>query len=126
LTARPVISIVDDDDSVRAGLNNLIRSLGYAPFTFASAEAFLQSAELHDTWCVIADVRMPAMSGVELQSHLRGRGNRVPFIFITAVPDENARRQALSEGALCFLTKPFNEHTLIGYLDSAIERHRNG
>jgi FixJ family two-component response regulator len=57
---------------------------------------------------------------------LRGRGNRVPFIFITAVPDENARRQALSEGALCFLTKPFDEDTLIGCLDSAIERHRNG
>ncbi|HXN66990.1 MAG TPA: response regulator [Bradyrhizobium sp.] len=126
MIASPVIAIVDDDDSVRAGLNNLIRSLGYTPFTFASAEAFLRSAQLHDSWCVIADVRMPAMSGVELQSHLRGQGNRVPFIFITAVPDESARRRALSEGALCFLTKPFDEGTLIGCLDNAIERHRNG
>ena len=126
MTEVPVISIIDDDESMRAGLNNLVRSLEYAPCTFASAEDFLESVELHNTWCVIADVRMPAMSGVELQTHLRSQGYRVPFIFITAVPEESSRRQALSDGAICFLTKPFDEDTLIGCLNAAIERRRNG
>ena len=126
LNAIPVISIIDDDESIRAGLNNLVRSLGYAVHAFASAEAFLRSAQLHSTSCVIADVRMPEMSGVELQSHLRGQGNQVPFIFITAVPEESIRRQALSEGAICFMAKPFDESTLITCLDTAVEQHRGG
>jgi FixJ family two-component response regulator len=126
LTTIPVISIIDDDASIRAGLNNLVRSLGYIVSAFASAEAFLQSAQLHNTWCVIADVRMPAMSGVQLQSDLRRQGYRVPFIFITAVPDEDIRRQALNDGAICFLTKPFDEDILIDCLNSAIERHSDG
>jgi FixJ family two-component response regulator len=126
LAAVPVISIIDDDASIRAGLNNLVRSLGYVVFTSASAEAFLQSAQLHSTWCVVADVRMPGMSGVHMQSHLRQHGYRVPFIIITAVPDESSRRQALNDGAICFLTKPFDEDTLIDCLNSAIEQHRSG
>ena len=126
MSAIPVISIIDDDESIRAGLNNLVRSLGYAVYAFASAEAFLQSAQLHNTSCVIADVRMPEMSGVELQSHLRRQGNRVPFIFITAVPEESSRRQALREGAICFMTKPFDEGRLISCLDTAVEQHRSG
>jgi len=125
LTTIPVISIIDDDASIRAGLNNLVRSLGYIVSAFASAEAFLQSAQRHNTWCVIADVRMPAMSGVELQSDLRRQGYRVPFIFITAVPDEDVRRQALNDGAICFLTKPFDEDILIDCLDSAVQRYRD-
>jgi FixJ family two-component response regulator len=124
LTTIPVISVIDDDASIRAGLNNLVRSLGYTVSAFASAEAFLQSAQLHNTSCVIADVRMPAMSGVQLQSDLRRQGYRVPFIFITAVPDENVRRQALNDGAICFLTKPFDEDILIDCLDSAVQRYR--
>jgi FixJ family two-component response regulator len=125
LTVAPVISIIDDDASIRAGLNNLVRSLGYIVSTFASAAAFLQSAQLHETCCVIADVRMPAMSGVELQSHLRSQGYKVPFIFITAVPDETTRRQALNDGAICFLTKPFDEGTLIECLNTALDQHRS-
>jgi FixJ family two-component response regulator len=124
LTTIPVISIIDDDASIRAGLNNLVRSLGYIVSAFASAEAFLQSAQLHNSWCVIADVRMPAISGVQLQSDLRRQGYRVPFIFITAVPDEDVRRQALNDGAICFLTKPFDEDILINCLDSAVQRYR--
>ena len=122
----PVISIIDDDVSIRVGLDNLVRSLGYFVRTFASAEDFLRSSQLHDTWCVIADVRMPAMSGVQMQSHLREHGYGVPFIFITALPDEDNRRQALSDGALCFLTKPFDEEVLIGCLDLAIAQHGRG
>ena len=121
-----MISIIDDDESIRAGLNNLVKSYGYIAHTFASADAFLQSAQLHNSWCVIADVRMPVMSGVQLQSHLRSQGYQVPFIFITAIPDESSRRQAFKDGAICFLTKPFDESNLIGCLDAARERHRSG
>lgn len=124
LTAVPEISIIDDDASIRAGLDNLVRSLGYVVSTFASAEAFLQSTQLHNTSCVIADVRMPAMSGVQMQSLLRNQGYQVPFIIITAAPDESTRRQALDDGALCFLTKPFDEENLINCLNRAVEHHR--
>lgn len=121
-----MISIVDDDASMRAGLDNLVRSLGYIACTFDSAEAFLQSVELHNTWCIVADVRMPGMSGVQMQSHLRKLAYRIPFIFITAAPEETARRRALDDGAICFLTKPFDDETLIECLDTAIEQHRRG
>ena len=125
MTTAPVISIIDDDASMRAGLNNLVKSLGYAACAFASAEAFLKSVHLRETWCVIADVRMPAMSGVELQSYLRRQGCGVPFIFVTAVLEESVRKHALDDGAICFLTKPFDEDVLIGCLDRAL-RGRGG
>jgi FixJ family two-component response regulator len=126
LTTAPIISVIDDDASVRAALNNLLKSLGYVVHLFPSAGAFLQSAQLNNSWCVIADVRMPAMSGVELQSRLRAEGNRVPFVFITAVPEESARARALEDGAICFLTKPFDEETLIACLGKALAWHLGG
>jgi FixJ family two-component response regulator len=126
LTTVPIISVIDDDASIRVAINNLLRSLGYIVHVFASAEAFLRSAQLNDSWCVIADVRMPTMSGIELQSRLRSDGNRVPFVFITAVPDENVRARALDDGAICFLTKPFDEENLIRCLDTAVQRHGHG
>ena len=116
----PVISIVDDDGSVRAATYNLVRSLGYVVHTFASAGEFLRSPHLNDTSCVIADVRMPAMSGLELQAHLLAEGYRLPFIFITAFSAENVRTQALKAGASCFLTKPFTGDALSGCLDAAL------
>jgi FixJ family two-component response regulator len=119
-----VISIVDDDASVRTATQNLVRSLGYTAHIFASAEAFLQSAQLEETWCVIADVQMPGMSGVELQFHLRARGYRVPFIFVSAFPEENVRERALRGGAICFLAKPFDGCVLIKHLQTALEQHR--
>lgn len=125
MTTVPVISIIDDDASVRLATNNLVRSLGYTGHTFASAEEFLLSAELNDTSCIIADVQMPEMTGVELQSLLRSRGSYVPFIFITAFPEESIRAQVLRAGATCFLTKPFDGRTLIKYLDAALETSRS-
>lgn len=122
MTAVPVISVIDDDASVRGALNNLLRSLGYIVHVFPSAKAFLQSLQLTNSWCVIADVRMPEMSGVELQSRLRAQGNQLPFIFVTAVPDESVRARALGDGAICFLTKPFDEDVLIRCLDAVIDR----
>jgi FixJ family two-component response regulator len=120
--AIPVISIIDDDPSVRAATYNLVRSLGYIVHTFASAEAFLQSPLLTKTSCVIVDVRMPAMSGLEMQTHLRAQGYGVPFIFITALPDAGVRARAFEGGASGFLTKPFDEDALIGCIDTALGR----
>ena len=122
----PVISIIDDDASVRAATDNLLRSLGYTVHTFASAEEFLQSAHFNGTSCVIADVQMPAMSGVDLQERLLTQGHRVPFIFITAFPEETIRARARNAGAICFLTKPFDRLTLIKCLDTALKRHGGG
>jgi FixJ family two-component response regulator len=126
LSNLPVISIVDDDRSVRAATYNLVRSLGYTVHTFASAEELLRSPHLKDTSCVIADVQMPAMSGVELQAHLLAKGRRVPFIFITAFAVESARARALKAGATWFLTKPFGGEALVKCLDAALEGHGEG
>jgi FixJ family two-component response regulator len=122
----PVISIVDDDASVRVATDNLLRSLGYRAHTFASAEEFLRSAHFNDTSCVIADVQMPAVSGVELQALMLAQGHRVPFIFITAFPEETVRERAMKAGAICFLTKPFDRLTLIKCLDTALKRQSGG
>ena len=120
---QPVICIIDDDESVRLAMGNLLRSLGYIVHTFESAEEFLQSSILNDASCVIADVQMPAMSGAELRAHLLAQGNRLPFIFITAFPDETVRSRALESGAVCFLIKPFDRVTLVRCLESALKGH---
>jgi len=118
-----MISIVDDDESVREATKGLVRSLGYNAATFASAEEFLSSDRVHDTSCVIADVQMPAMSGLDLQAHLLAEGYRVPFIFITAFSIDSARARALKAGATCFLAKPFAGEALIKCLDTALQGH---
>jgi FixJ family two-component response regulator len=122
LSTPSVISVVDDDASVRAATNNLLRSRGYVVHTFASAEEFLHSPHLNDTSCVIADVQMAAMNGLELLANLRAQGFAAPFIFITAFPDEGVRARAMKAGAICFLAKPFAAPSLIKCLDSALER----
>jgi FixJ family two-component response regulator len=118
-----VIAVIDDDASVRAGTENLLSSLGYTVRTFASAEEFLQSGLRYHTSCVIADVRMPGISGIELQTLLLAQGHHVPFIFVTAFSEEAVRAQALSAGAICFLTKPFDRLTLVRCLNTALETH---
>ena len=122
----PVISIVDDDASIRVATDNLLRSLGYTVHTFASAEEFLRSSHFNDTSCVIADVQMPSMSGVELQALLLAQGHLVPFIFITAFPEETIRKRAMKAGAICFLTKPFDRLSLIKCLDTALQGRDGG
>jgi FixJ family two-component response regulator len=121
-----VISVIDDDASVRAATDNLLGSHGYPVQTFASAEEFLQSARLDDSSCVIADVQMPAMSGLDLLMHMRSLGYKAPFIFITAFPDESVRARALKAGASCFLAKPFAGPALINCVEIALNRHRGG
>ena len=122
----PVISIIDDDASVRAATNNLLSSRGYIVHTFASAGDFLQSDRLQDSSCVVADVQMPAMSGLDLLTHMRIQGNKTPFIFITAFPDESVRARALKAGAIGFLAKPFAGPRLIDCIETALNRHRGG
>ena len=124
MSTASIISVIDDDASVRAATNNLLSSHGYLVDVFASAEEFLQSANLNDLACVVADVQMAAMSGLDLLMHMRTRGYKAPFIFITAFPDESVRARALKAGAIGFLAKPFAGPTLINCLDTALEGHR--
>ena len=119
-----MISIVDDDRSLREATKGLVRSFGYGADAFASAEEFLQSDRLNDTSCLILDVNMPGLSGIELQRQLIARGNRMPIIFITAVPEESTRDKALKAGAIGFLSKPFREEWLIDHLDVALKRDK--
>jgi FixJ family two-component response regulator len=116
----PLISVIDDDASIRPAIDSLLRSRGYSVYTFASAVEFLQSLQLDETSCVITDVRMPHMSGVELQTLLRSRARRMPFIFITAFPETSARARALRDGAVCFLSKPVDAPTLIRSVEAAL------
>ena len=117
----PMISIVDDDAAVREATKGLVRSLGYSVSTFASAEEFLQSERVHDTSCLITDLHMPGLSGIELQDRLIAGGHRMPIIFITAFPDEGVRTRAMKAGAVCFMSKPYSDDHLIGCLDRALK-----
>jgi FixJ family two-component response regulator len=122
LPPAPVVSIVDNDKSVRVATTKLLRLAGFAAHSFASAEAFLQSPRVLDTSCLITDVRMPGMSGVELQGQLIAEGRHMPVIFITAYPEENSRATALAAGAVGFLSKPFDGYTLIDCLRQALRQ----
>ncbi len=115
-----VISVIDDDTSFRRATARLIHSLGHAVASFASAEEFLQSGRLDETSCLVSDVQMPGMSGVELQSRLRQEGRRLPIIFITAYPESCSRNEALASGAVGFLNKPFHDDELISCIDQAL------
>jgi FixJ family two-component response regulator len=107
-----VISIIDDDESIRNGTLRLVRSLGFIGHAFPSAHAFLNSGQLIETSCLISDIHMPEMSGIQLQDALRAGGHNIPIIFITAFPDDKIRAQALAQGAICFLGKPFEGEAL--------------
>ena len=117
----PLISIVDDDDALRNSLDDLIRSIGFRTQGFPSAEAFLNSHQVHDTACLILDVRMPGMNGLDLQRQMVAANRRIPIIFITSHADDNARARALEDGALAFLYKPFREEELLNAIDAALK-----
>jgi FixJ family two-component response regulator len=120
----PMISSVDDDALVRDGIGDLVKSLGYGVLTFASAEEFLKSGHVHETACVITDLQMPGLKGLDLQSHLLEAQYATPVIFVTAFPTNKARTQALRAGAVAFLSKPFEEDSLIGSIETAVELDR--
>ena len=117
----PLISVVDDDDSVRESLDGLFRSVGFIAKVFASAEEFLNSDHLRTTDCLILDVRMPGMNGIELHRHLIANHYEMPVIFITAHgSDGEVRARALKNGALAYLDKPLSEDALLKAVDEAL------
>lgn len=123
----PLISIVDDNEAFRTAIIGLVRSIGHETRGFKSAEEFLQSPELRETSCVISDVQMPGMSGLELQSKLDAQNIGIPIIFISANPDARVQESALRAGAVCFLKKlPFHEQDLINCLGKALRQKRRG
>jgi FixJ family two-component response regulator len=122
----PMISIVDDDDSVRESLQRLMRSVGFAVNVFASAEEFLDSDQLRYTHCLILDVRLPGMDGLELQRHLAASHSEIPIIFITSYEDDEARARALNTGAVDYFLKPFDDEDLLNAIDVALKSNRFG
>ena len=115
-----LISVIDDDESVRRTTTLLIESFGFRATAFASAKSFLESGQVHETSCLILDVRMPDMSGLELQSELAAAGYGVPVIFITAYDDKDSRGRAMQAGAVAFLDKPFSDEKLLQTVRSAL------
>ena len=115
-----LVAIVDDDDLMRSALHGLLKSVGLPAQTFASSEEFLKSGQQHQTACLIADIRMPGMSGLELQAKLNADRCRIPTIFITAHGDEKMRMQALRAGAVEFMSKPFDDEALLESVRAAL------
>ena len=116
-----VVALVDDDESIRCALQGLMKVAGYRTMAFASAEDFLNSGERQRIGCLIADIRLPGMSGLDLQSKLNTDHHKIPIIFITAHGDERMRMQALRAGALEFLTKPFDDTALLEQVRAAFD-----
>lgn len=116
-----LVAIVDDDDLMRGALQGMLKSVGLLSQAFASAEEFLTSGQQHETSCLITDIRMPGMSGLELQAKLNAEHCRIPTIFITAHGDEKSRMQALREGAVECLAKPFDDEALLESVRAALE-----
>ena len=116
-----LVSVIDDDESLRRALERLIRSFGFPVAVFPSAHEFLLSDRVQDTACLILDMQMPRMNGLQLQSHLTQAGYRIPIIFITAYPDERVRARALQAGAADFLQKPFSDDVLLNGIRGALK-----
>src|SRR4051794_20482639 len=108
-----MIAIVDDDGAVRGALGRLVEASGYSASLFASADQLLRSEQVDEASCIITDLQMPGLSGLDLQDRLLAQGHRIPIIFLTAFPEERARRRALKAGATAFLRKPCGRDELI-------------
>jgi FixJ family two-component response regulator len=117
----PTIAVIDDDESVRRATGNLVKSLGLCVIAFASAEEFLESPRFDDVSCIISDIQMPGMNGLELQQHLALAAPERPLIFITAFLEERLRRQAMEAGAIGFFSKPFEAQRLIECITRALD-----
>jgi FixJ family two-component response regulator len=121
LKHKPHIAVVDDDQSVREALENLISSVGFEVKLFASAEAFLDSDAPLQSDCAVVDLRLPGISGLELQRRLAADGQSIPVVIITAQGDDQTRAEAVAAGAISFLKKPFKEEVLLAAIDSALK-----
>jgi len=119
-----LISVVDDDESVRRTTKLLVESFGYRAAVFESAESFLKSGQLNETSCLVVDVQMPGMNGLQLHSHLATEGWSIPIIFISAYGNKQSRRKAMQAGAVAFLEKPFNDEPLLETIRSALQQDK--
>jgi FixJ family two-component response regulator len=117
----PVIAIVDDDPSAREGTMDLLNSMGFVTETFKAAEEFLASEQLQRASCLVADVQMPGMTGIELHRRLIASGKNIPTILITAFPDERDRLRAMQSGVICYLIKPYHDEVLLSCIHSALD-----
>ena len=117
---RPLLSVVDDDETLRESLPDLLREFGFAARAFSSGHEFLSSDHVDETRCLILDVAMPGMSGLDLQEELKRRGQAIPIIFITGQEDEDTRKRALQQGAVKFLYKPFSDTALLDAVNTAL------
>ena len=118
---KPLIAIVDDDESMRETMKDLLDSAGFSAVTFTSAESFLKSKRARTVSCLITDMRMPGMTGLELHRQLVASGTSIPTVLITAYPEEHTREQALEEKVICYLAKPFPADELLACIRSAIQ-----
>jgi FixJ family two-component response regulator len=125
LSQPEIISIVDDDPSARIATERLVRSLGWRACAFASSEEFLRSPQVTQASCLVSDVQMPGVDGLELQRRLGSLGYLIPVIFMSALPQDVIRERAMAAGAVCFLTKPFDAATLSDSINVALARHRS-
>ena len=121
MSKAPLIAIVEDDDFFRESMRRLMRSLGYTVEAFPSAADFLASGRLGETACLIADIQMPGMTGLELYARLIEVGNKIPTLLVTAYPDEARRARALKDGIVCYLLKPFDDNDLVDCVRKAVE-----
>ena len=118
-----IVSVVDDNESLRRSLRNLLRSFGFRVETFASAEAFLESIHHEQTRCLVLDLRMPGMNGLELLSYLSSTGSRIPAVILTAHGDAEARQRSLESGAVAFLSKPLSGKALLDAVRTALDQN---
>ncbi len=123
--AKPLISVIDDDEPVREAIKGLMRSLGYSVEAAASAQEFLSSRHVRRTSCLIADMQMPGMTGLELYQRLSTSAKPIPTVLITAYPDDGVRERALAAGVVGYLSKPFEEDDLIACIRSALRHARS-
>lgn len=123
---KPLISIVDDDELIREAVKGLMKSLGYRVEVAASADEFLRSPLVRRTSCLIADVQMPGMTGLDLHRHLSASGKVIPTVLITAYPDDGVRERALAAGVIGYLSKPFDDNDLLACIRAALTNARSG
>ena len=119
-TVRPLLSVVDDDEMLRESLPDLLREVGFEARAFSSGQEFLSSEYLDETRCLILDVAMPGMSGLDLQEELKRRGQTIPIIFITGQKDEDIWKRGLRQGAVKFLYKPFSDNALLDAINEVL------
>lgn len=122
LSSKTLISVIDDDEDFRAAIAHLMQAMGFTIEAFSSAVDFLASPNVRHTSCLITDIHMPRITGIELHNHLVGSGYDIPTILITAYPDDSERTRALDQGVVCYLSKPFDVEALLGCVKSALQR----